>query len=57
MLGVTGFGLIFTPAFYTLMQRIGIVRGRASSNRREPRNQGHEGQGAVIAVTRPQAGD
>ena len=26
MLGVTGFGLIFTPAFYTLMQRIGIAR-------------------------------
>ena len=30
MLGVTGFGLIFTPAFYTLMQRIGIARGRAA---------------------------
>ena len=28
MLGVTGFGLIFTPAFYTLMQRIGIARRR-----------------------------
>ena len=28
MLGVTGFGLIFTPAFYTLMQRIGIARSR-----------------------------
>jgi multidrug efflux pump subunit AcrB len=26
MLGVTAFGLIFTPAFYTLMQRIGSVR-------------------------------
>jgi hydrophobe/amphiphile efflux-1 (HAE1) family protein len=57
MLGVTGFGLLFTPAFYTLMQRIGISRGRASSSRREPRNQGHEGQGAAIAVTRQQAGD
>ena len=30
MLGVTGFGLIFTPAFYTLTQRIGVGRGRAS---------------------------
>ena len=29
MLGVTAFGLIFTPAFYTLMQRIGVGR-RAS---------------------------
>jgi len=28
---VTGFGLLFTPAFYTLVQRIGSVRGRASS--------------------------
>ncbi len=28
MLGVTGFGLIFTPAFYTLVQRIGGVRWR-----------------------------
>ena len=28
MLGVTGFGLIFTPAFYTVVQRIGS-RGRA----------------------------
>ena len=31
MLGVTGFGLIFTPAFYTLMQRIGIARGRKAA--------------------------
>ena len=35
MLGVTGFGLIFTPAFYTLMQRIGVARNRASSNLRD----------------------
>jgi hydrophobe/amphiphile efflux-1 (HAE1) family protein len=34
MLGVTGFGLLFTPAFYTLMQRIGAGRGRATSERR-----------------------
>ena len=26
MLGVTGFGLIFTPAFYTLVQRMGFAR-------------------------------
>jgi hydrophobe/amphiphile efflux-1 (HAE1) family protein len=32
MLGVTGFGLVFTPAFYTLVQRIGITRRRASSS-------------------------
>ena len=31
MLGVTGFGLLFTPAFYTLVQRVGRVRGRASA--------------------------
>jgi hydrophobe/amphiphile efflux-1 (HAE1) family protein len=30
MLGVTGFGLIFTPAFYTLVQRIGTRRRRAT---------------------------
>ena len=34
MLGVTGFGLIFTPAFYTLMQRIGGGRKQASVNPR-----------------------
>ncbi len=56
MLGVTGFGLIFTPAFYTLMQRIGIGRSRASSILDEPRNRNHEGQGAVVAAVRPQAG-
>ena len=56
MLGVTGFGLFFTPAFYTLVQRIGGARSRASAGLREPRNRGHEGQGTVIAVTRPQAG-
>jgi hydrophobe/amphiphile efflux-1 (HAE1) family protein len=32
MLGVTGFGLLFTPAFYTLVQRIGGNRRRSSSN-------------------------
>ena len=37
MLGVTGFGLIFTPAFYTLVQRVGLVSGRrAAVHGREP---------------------
>ncbi len=31
MLGVTGFGLIFTPAFYTLVQRIGAGRRQAAT--------------------------
>jgi multidrug efflux pump len=35
MLGVTGFGLLFTPAFYTLVQRIGLSRGGARSERRD----------------------
>ena len=35
MLGVTGFGLIFTPAFYTLMQRIGASRSRTPSEARD----------------------
>jgi len=30
MLGVTGFGLLFTPAFYTLVQRIGTRRRPAA---------------------------
>jgi multidrug efflux pump subunit AcrB len=35
MLGVTGFGLLYTPAFYTLVQRIGLSRGGAPSERRD----------------------
>jgi hydrophobe/amphiphile efflux-1 (HAE1) family protein len=34
MLGVTCFGLIFTPAFYTLVQRFGRDRARATTARR-----------------------
>jgi multidrug efflux pump subunit AcrB len=56
MLGVTGFGLIFTPAFYTLMQRIGIARSRGTSNLHEQRARGHEAQGAAVAATQPRAG-
>jgi hydrophobe/amphiphile efflux-1 (HAE1) family protein len=44
MLGVTAFGLIFTPAFYTLVQRIGVARRR----RHEP--------GAVPAAEPTRAG-
>jgi HAE1 family hydrophobic/amphiphilic exporter-1 len=33
MIGVTGFGLLFTPAFYTLVQRIGRARGRPAAAR------------------------
>ncbi len=36
MLGVTGFGLIFTPAFYTLVQRIGLSRRRPTPDWRDP---------------------
>jgi multidrug efflux pump subunit AcrB len=50
MLGVTAFGLLFTPAFYTLVQRIGGGRGRARSDLRE-----HTGH--AVAASLPQAGD
>jgi multidrug efflux pump subunit AcrB len=30
MLGVTGFGLVFTPAFYTLIRKLGTRRGARS---------------------------
>jgi hydrophobe/amphiphile efflux-1 (HAE1) family protein len=43
MLGVTGFGLIFTPAFYTMMQRIGSSRRRRAVDLRE---------GAAVAAPR-----
>ena len=48
MLLVTGLGLIFTPAFYTLMQRIGSTRRSDSVNRRE---------NAGVETSRPQAGN
>jgi len=38
MIGVTGFGLIFTPAFYTLVQRIGGIQGKARSTPRRPQS-------------------
>jgi hydrophobe/amphiphile efflux-1 (HAE1) family protein len=57
MLGVTGFGLIFTPAFYTLVQRIGLARSRSSSTRRGPHKQNTQGAGAAMVAVRSQAGD
>ena len=36
MLGVTAFGLMFTPAFYMLVQRIGLARRGPAPGRREP---------------------
>jgi len=33
MLGVTAFGLMFTPAFYMLVQRVGIDRHRKAPGR------------------------
>jgi hydrophobe/amphiphile efflux-1 (HAE1) family protein len=53
MLGVTGFGLLFTPAFYTLVQRIGVAHRRGSSYRHEPLAQKQVGTSAEV---RPQAG-
>jgi HAE1 family hydrophobic/amphiphilic exporter-1 len=50
MLGVTGFGLIFTPAFYTLMQRIGVSRTRTPS---EPRDRASEFASHEVAAARP----
>jgi multidrug efflux pump subunit AcrB len=48
MLGVTGFGLIFTPAFYTLVQWIGATRSKAPSASRGSRKRGQDGQNAVM---------
>ena len=54
MLGVTGFGLIFTPAFYTLVQRIGTGRRRtvratrAGPGVREPRGRGVPAAGGPL---------
>jgi hydrophobe/amphiphile efflux-1 (HAE1) family protein len=36
MLGVTGFGLLFTPAFYTLVQHIGFGRRREPAGDQRP---------------------
>jgi hydrophobe/amphiphile efflux-1 (HAE1) family protein len=56
MLGVTGFGLLFTPAFYTLMQRIGAARRRELSDQHEPLTQERDMQLGASRQVRPQAG-
>ena len=57
MLGVTAFGLIFTPAFYTLVQRIGAGRSRAPSEPGaracEPRGRGVTAAGGPLRLRRP----
>ena len=55
MLGVTGFGLIFTPAFYTLVQWIGATRSRAPSPSREPLERGQDRQNAAMEAASPPA--
>ena len=54
MLGVTGFGLLFTPAFYTLVQRIGAGRGRAPAGPRE--RVGHAVAASMAAGGRTEGG-
>jgi hydrophobe/amphiphile efflux-1 (HAE1) family protein len=51
MLGVTSFGLIFTPGFYTLMQRIGNARGRTSTTLPRLHENAHSGLGVQTAPT------
>jgi multidrug efflux pump subunit AcrB len=51
MLGVTSFGLIFTPGFYTLMQRIGVARGRTSAALPRLQENSHSGLRAQMATT------
>jgi hypothetical protein len=55
MLGVTGFGLIFTPAFYTLMQWIGATRSKAPSPSGEPRKYGDGSQNVALEAASPPA--
>jgi hydrophobe/amphiphile efflux-1 (HAE1) family protein len=56
MLGVTGFGLIFTPAFYTLVQRTGEILGRTSTTLRGPQKRKHQRPDAEAATARAPAG-
>jgi len=55
MLGVTSFGLIFTPGFYTLMQRIGAAHGRTSMARPRLRESRHSGLATQTATTTARA--
>jgi hydrophobe/amphiphile efflux-1 (HAE1) family protein len=56
MLGVTSFGLIFTPSFYALMQRIGNALGRTSTAVRRSHETNHPGLGAQTVTTAARAG-
>jgi hydrophobe/amphiphile efflux-1 (HAE1) family protein len=46
MLGVTAFGLIFTPAFYAVVQRTGLARRRQGSQSAGPRAASGQPDGA-----------
>jgi HAE1 family hydrophobic/amphiphilic exporter-1 len=46
MLGVTGFGLLFTPVFYTVVRRIGS-RGRATVKKSMTISQGLGWKGRI----------
>src|SRR5262249_30870906 len=55
MLGVTAFGLIFTPAFYTLVQRFGFASA-GSKSAPQPRDAGYRplsGQSDVAYARTP----
>jgi HAE1 family hydrophobic/amphiphilic exporter-1 len=56
MLGVTGFGLIFTPTFYTLVQRTGEILGRTSTTLSGPQKRKHQRPVAEAATARAPAG-
>jgi hydrophobe/amphiphile efflux-1 (HAE1) family protein len=57
MLGVTCFGLLFTPAFYTLVQRAGKARRQVARGQRRPPGQGHGGLGAEVETAGSSVGD
>jgi hydrophobe/amphiphile efflux-1 (HAE1) family protein len=56
MLGVTGFGLLFTPAFYTLVQRIGAGHSGAPTKLRVTQKPDREDKATAVAAARLQAG-
>jgi hypothetical protein len=56
MIGVTGFGLILTPAGDTLVQRIGASRKGATTHQGGSARLQQEAQDATIGRTRAQPG-
>jgi hydrophobe/amphiphile efflux-1 (HAE1) family protein len=48
MLGVTAFGLIFTPAFYTIMQRTGLARRQDQGLRHDSPRAGSPAPGSAV---------